>query len=61
MSCYGGMVYGGSQPDSGSLIQTVYTVTHDIGMGFEIDKSRILVIRRDKESECEEITIVSGE
>ena len=31
-------LHGGSKPDNDSLIQTVYTVTDDIGMRFGIDK-----------------------
>ena len=53
--------YGGSPPDIESLIQTVYTVTDDIGMRFVIDKCGNLVIRAGKESECEGIAIESGE
>ena len=54
-------MYGGSQPDIDSLIQTVYIVTHDIGMRSGIDKCGILAMRRGKESECEGITIGSRE
>ena len=54
-------LYGGSQPDIDSLIQTVYIVTHDIGMRSGIDKCGILAMRRGKESECEGITIGSRE
>ena len=54
-------LYGGSQPDVDSLIQTVYTVTDDIGTRFKIGKCGVLSIRRGKESECEGITIGSGE
>ena len=55
------VAYGGSQPDIDSLIQTVYAVTHGIGMRFEIDKCGVLAMRRGKETECEGITIGSGE
>ena len=54
-------LHGGSQPNIDSFIQTVYTVTHDTGMRFGIDKCGILAMRRDKESECERITIGSEE
>ena len=54
-------LYGGNQPDIDSLIQTVYTATDNIGIRFEIDKCGVLEIRRDKESQCEGITIGSGE
>ena len=52
---------GGSQPDIDSLIQTVYTVTDDIGMRFGIDKYVVLAMQRRKESECEGIITGSGE
>ena len=55
------MAYGGSQPDIDSLTQTVYTVTHGIGMRVGIDKYGVLAMHRGKESECEEIIIGSGE
>ena len=45
-------LYGASQPDIDSLIQTVYTITDDIGIRMEIGKCGILAIRRGKESEC---------
>ena len=54
-------LYGGRQPDIDSFIQTLYTVTDDIGMGFGIDKCGVLAIRRSKESECNGIRIGSGE
>ena len=54
-------LYGGSQPDIDSLIQTVYTVTDGIGMKFGLDKCGVLEMRRGKESECKEITIGSVE
>ena len=54
-------LYGGSPPDIESLIQTVYTVTDDIGMRFGIDKCGNLAMRTGKESECEGIAIESGE
>ena len=53
-------LYGGSLPDIESLVQTVYTVTSDIGMRFGIDKCGNLAMRRGKESECEGIAIESG-
>ena len=46
-------LYGGSKPDIGSLMQTVYTVTDD--------KCGVLAMRKSKKSECEGITIGSGE
>ena len=54
-------MYGDSQIDIESLIQTAYTVTHNIGMRFAIDKRGVLAVRRGKESECEGITIGSRE
>ena len=54
-------LYGGSQPDIDSLIQTVYTVTDGIGMKFGLDKCGVLEMRRGKESECKGITIGSVE
>ena len=54
-------LHGGTQTDIGSLIQTVYTITDDIGTRFAIDKCGVLAMRRGKESECEGITIGSGE
>ena len=54
-------LHGASQPDIDSLIQTVYIVTHDIGMRSGIDKCVVLAMRRGKESKCEGITIGSGE
>ena len=54
-------LHGGSQPDIDSLIQTVYTVTDDIGMRFGIDKYVVLTMQRRKESECEGIITGSGE
>ena len=54
-------LYGGNQPDIDSFIQTVYTVTDNIGIRFEIDKCGVLEIRRGKESECEGVTTGSGE
>ena len=54
-------MYGDSQTDIESLIQTVYTVTHNIGMRFGIDNCGVLAMGRGKESECEGITIGSRE
>ena len=54
-------LYGGSPPDIESLIQTVYTVTDDIGMRFGINKCGNLAMRTGKESKCEGIAIESGE
>ena len=53
-------LYGGSKPDIGSLIQTVCTVTDDIAWDFRLI-SGVLAMRKGKESECEGITIGSGE
>ena len=53
--------YGGSQSDIDSLKQNTYTVTDDIGMRFGMNKCGVLAIRRSKQSECEIITIGSGE
>ena len=50
-----------SQPDIDSPIQTIYTVADDIGIRFGIDKCGILAMRKGNESECEGITIGSGE
>ena len=47
----------GSQPDIDSPIQTVHPVKDDLIMRFEIDKCRVLVMRRGKEFECKGITI----
>ena len=54
-------LYRGSQPDIDSLMQTVYTVTHDISMTFGIDKCGVLAMGRGKEPGCEGIKIGSGE
>ena len=54
-------LYGGSQPHIDSLIQTVYTVTDDIGLIFGIDKCGVLAMCRGKESKCEGITNRNGE
>ena len=51
----------GNQPDIGSLIPTLYTVTDDTSMGFGIDKCGVLEIRRGKESECEGTATVNVE
>ena len=48
-------------PDIDSCIQAAYTVIDDISMRVEIDKCRVLTMCRGKESECEGITIGSGE
>ena len=40
-------LYGGSQRDNGSLIQTVCTVTDNIGMAFGIDKCEVLAMRKN--------------
>ena len=50
-------LYGGTQLDVDRLIQTLYTVSDDIGMRFEIEKCGVLAVCRGKESECEGITI----
>ena len=50
-----------SNPDIDSCIQAVQTVIDDISMRVEIDKCRVLTMCRGKESECEGITIGSGE
>ena len=39
----------------------MHCITYDIGMRFGIDKCGVLGMHKDKESECEEITIGSGE
>ena len=54
-------LYGGSQPDSYSLIQNVYTVKDNMSMRYGIDKCWVLAMPRGKESECEGITIGSEE
>ena len=54
-------LHGGSQTDIDSLIQTMYTITDDIGTRFGIGKCGVLAMCRGKESECEVITIGSGE
>ena len=54
-------LYSGSQLDIDTLIQTVYTVTDDMDMRLGIDKCSVLVMRRDKESECEGLTTKNGE
>ena len=41
-------LYGGSQPDIDSFLQTVYTVTNDKGMRFGIEKCRVLAMLRVK-------------
>ena len=41
-------LYGCSQPDSDSLIQSVYTATDDIGVRFSIGKCCVLAMRRGK-------------
>ena len=46
-------LYDGNQPDIDILMQTVYTVTDDVGMRFGIDTCGVLAMRRGKESECE--------
>ena len=40
-------LYGGSQRDNDSLIQTVCTVTDNIGMAFGIDKCEVLAMRKN--------------
>ena len=54
-------LYGGGKLDFDSLLQTVYTLRDDSGMRFGIDKCGVLAMCRGKESECEGITIGSGE
>ena len=54
-------LYGGSQLDIDTLIQTVYTVTDDIDMRLGIDKCSVLAMRRNKESDCEGLTTENGE
>ena len=54
-------LYGGSQLDIDSLIQTACTVTDYIGMRFRITKFGVLTMRRSKKSECERKTIESRE
>ena len=53
-------LYGVSQPDLDSIIQTVYTALDDTGMRFGINKCEVLAMRRGKESECEVITSGGG-
>ena len=54
-------LYGGSQLDINSLIQTACTVTDYIGMRFRITKCGVLTMRRGKKSERERKTIGSRE
>ena len=52
-------MYGGSQSYIDTL-NRLYNVTDDIDMGFRIDKCG-LAMHRGKESECEGITVGSGD